>query len=327
LSPLGTPDVKRKGRELGADLVGVASAKVVATHAVPGSPHTPAHILRGARSVVVLARRLLWGMAREPGWTNRNVHYAGELALTKMEDLTYELGRFLEDHGFPSLILPSAYSRSHQVEVAGKALSLPHLAVEAGLGTLGLGLQLLTPEFGPRVILGAVVTQAELEPDPRREAALCLGEGCGRCLLACPGDAIGHFAHDLARCAPHSAPYGYHFVEQHVEAILDTPDRAQRMERVQSMDTFMIWQSMLRGVGVYTGCTRCYDVCPVGADYETHLADVQATIPETTPGKEETLRGLQVAAARAAAAGLRAHARWVGTLPDAGPASPAPTGR
>ncbi|HEV8676364.1 MAG TPA: hypothetical protein VGX21_20195 [Methylomirabilota bacterium] len=316
MAVLTAADVKARARELGADLVGIADARAVAAHPVPGCPNTPEGILKGARSVVVLARRLLWGMTREPDWANRNVHYAGELALTKMEDVTYELGRFLEDHDFPSLITPSGYSRSHQVEIAGKALSLPHLAVEAGLGTLGLNLQLLTPEFGPRVILGAVVTQAPLEPDARRDAALCLGEACGRCLLACPGDAIGHFTLDLARCAPYSSPYGYHFVEQHVEGILATPDPARRMEQVQSMDTFMIWQSMLRGVGVYTGCTRCYDVCPVGADYAGHLEDVQATIPEATPGKEARLGTYRHAAARAAADGLRAHARWIGRLPD-----------
>jgi hypothetical protein len=82
------------------------------------------------------------------------------------------------------------------------------------------------------------------------------------------------------------------------------------------MDTFMIWQSMLRGVGVYTGCTRCADVCPAGADYEAHLREVQAEIPETTAEKDRRLGGLRRAAARAAAPGLRAHARWIGDLPD-----------
>ena len=316
MPPLQAHDVKRRARELGADLVGIASAPVLAEHRVPGCPNGPEEVLRGARSVVVLARRLLWGMSREPAWDNRNVHYAGELALAKMEDLTYEVGRLLEEAGFPSLITPSAYSRSHQVEVAGTVLSLPHLAVEAGLGTLGLGLQLLTPEYGPRVILGAVLTQAELEADRRLPQGLCLGEACGRCLSACPGDAIGHFKLDLERCAPYSSPYGYHFVQQHVERILETPDPAKRMERIQSMDTFMIWQSMLRGVGVYTGCTRCYDVCPAGADYDAHLREAQERIPEETPAKREKLAALRSEAARAAASGLRAHARWIGALPE-----------
>jgi len=312
---LSASAVKHRARELGADLVGIASARVLAEHPVPGCPNSPEDVLRGARSVVVLARRLLWGMARELDWANRNVHYAGELALAKMEDLTYEVGRFLEDHAFPSLITPSAYSRSLQVEIAGTVLSLPHLAVEAGLGTLGLNLQLLTPEYGPRVILGAVVTQADLEPDRPLERALCLGEACGRCLLACPGDAIGHFALDLGRCTPFSSPYGYHFVQRHVERILETPDPGRRMEQVQSMDTFMIWQSMLRGVGVYTGCTRCADVCPAGADYDAHLRQIQETIPEATAAKRERLAGLGRPEARPASPGLRAHARWIGALP------------
>ena len=317
--PLRAQDVKRKARELGADLVGIASAQALAEYPVPGCPNSPEQILIGAKSVVVLARRLLWGMSRELEWENRNVHYAGELALTKMEEITYELGRYLEDHDYPSIITPSAYSRSHQVEIAGKALSLPHLAVEAGLGTLGLNLQLLTPEYGPRVILGAVVTQAEIEPDQKLERALCLGEACGRCLLACPGDAIGQWALNLERCLPHSAPYGYHFLERHIEKILESENPKERMEKVQSMDTFMIWQSMLRGVGIYSGCTRCYDVCPAGADYEGHLKDVQEQISEETPEKQQRLRALQTSAARAASEGLRAHARWIGTLPDPAP--------
>ena len=313
---LRAPDVKRRARELGADLVGIASARTIAEHPVPGCPNAPENILIGAKSVVVLARRLLSGMSRELGWDNRNVHYAGELALTKMEDIAYELGRFLEDHEFPSLMTPAAYSRSHQVEIAGKALSLPHLAVEAGLGTLGLNLQLLTPEYGPRVILGAVVTQADLEADQKLERALCLGEACGRCLLACPGDAIGHWELSLPRCTPYSSPFGYHFVQKHVETILESSDPGARMEKLQGMETFMIWQSMLRGVGIYTGCTRCYDVCPVGADYEGHLKEVQQQIQEETPEKRQKLRVLQSREARVASEGLRAHARWIGLLPD-----------
>ena len=307
--------VKDKARALGADLVGIASAQTVSEHPVPGCPYGPGDILTGARSVVVVARRLLWGMARERTWNNRNVHYAGEMALSIMEELTYELVRFLEDERHPSIMVPAAYSRSHQVEVAEKALSLPHLAVEAGLGTLGLNLQLLTPQYGPRVILGAVVTTAELEPDRRPEKALCLGEACGRCLLACPGDAIGDWELDLDRCRPYSSPYGYHFVERHVDRILSAPDPSARFEVLRSTDTLMLWQSMLRGVGIYSGCTRCYDVCPVGADYEQHLKDVQESIPEETAEKQQKLRAIQSRRASAAlSSGLRQHRRWIGTL-------------
>ena len=44
-------------------------------------------------------------------------------------------------------------------------LSLNHAAVEAGMGTLGLNLQLLTPEYGPRVMLSAVMCTVDCEVD------------------------------------------------------------------------------------------------------------------------------------------------------------------
>ncbi|MGH7806407.1 MAG: hypothetical protein ACREQJ_18810, partial [Candidatus Binatia bacterium] len=236
-------------------------------------------------------------------------HYAGEMLLSAMESLTYDLVRFFEDAGFPSIMLPSGYSRSHQVEIAAKTLSLPHLAVEAGLGTLGLNLQLLTPRFGPRVILGAVLTTAELEPDAMRETALCKGPECGRCLLSCPGDAIRAWRLDLDRCKPHSSPYGYHFLQQHMERILASPDAEARAEAAKSGDTLMIWQSMLRGVGIYTGCTRCADVCPVGDDYGAHLQDIQEEIAEATPEKEAVLASLR---SEPLGGDFESHRRWIG---------------
>ena len=74
----------------------------------------------------------------------------------------------------------------------------------------------------------------------------------------------------------------------------------------------MSWQSILRGVGVYSGCTRCVDVCPIGRDYETQLKDVQDTIAERTPEKEARLAEM---ARRRASGDCGPHharsARWI----------------
>jgi len=51
-------------------------------------------------------------------------------------------------------------------------------------------------------------------------------------------------------------------------------------------------------------------------DYEGHLREAQERIPEETPAKREKLAALRSEAARAAASGLRAHARWIGALPE-----------
>ena len=94
------------------------------------------------------------------------------------------------------------------------------------------------------------------------------------------------------------------------------PDASRRFDVMRDTDTLMIWQSMLRGVGIYSGCTRCYDVCPVGDDYDAHLKEVQQDIAEETPEKRARLASL--AAVRAGGkrpAGLERHARWIGALP------------
>src|SRR4029434_11326531 len=73
-----------------------------------------------------------------------------------------------------------------------------------------------------------------------------------------------------------------------VERMVQAP-REEQLALLKSKESFMSWQSILRGVGVYSGCTRCVDVCPVGRDYDAHLRDAQDTIAERTPEKEARL--------------------------------------
>lgn len=319
--------VKARARALGADLVGIAAGAVLDAHPPdPGRPQTPSRITPAdARSVIVLARRLLAGLGRLRGHDDRHKQYATELVLSDLEEIELRLVYFLEDAGFPAISVPPVHVDPRQYDRAGDTrgpLSLPHAAVEAGLGTLGLNLMLLTPEYGPRVLLGAVLTSAPLEPDRPLERPLCLGEACGRCLLACPADAIGQWHLDKGRCAPYASPYGFAYLMDHLDRLIAAPPDA-RPGLLKSRESFMAWQSILRGVGVYSGCTRCVDVCPVGADYDTHLRDVQDEIPERTAEKAARLAEL----ARRADAGDRGprhprSARWIDGLRAAGGMSP-----
>ena len=305
-------EVKARARALGMHLVGIAPVA-----ALPDEPQPPARLLKGARSIVVFARRLLRGAARIGRPDSRAAHYSAEVGISELEEQAMELCLWLEDHGHPSLVLPVAVSRSIQERAAAEGpIDLVGAAVEAGLGTVGLNGMLLTPEFGPRVILGGVLTYAELEPDRRRADALCLGEACGRCMSVCPGQAVRQWDLDVPACERFSAPYGYWFVQEHLARIGAETDVERRWQRVRGTDTLMLWQSMLRGVGVITGCTRCMDVCPVGADFDAHLADVLGEIPAEVA--ELNRAALEEARARARAGdrgpGHARRARWVGRL-------------
>ena len=324
MEPLTAEHVKAKARALGADLVGIASGAVLEQHPPdPRDPQVPSAISsEDNASVIVVARHLLHGTMRMPRANNRQKQYAAELTLNELEETCLDLVYFIEAHGFPALTLPPMHTEPAEFEryAAGGGhgpISLVHAAVEAGLGTLGLNLMLLTPEYGPRVLLAGVMTSAPLQPDSRRTEALCRGSACGRCLLACPGDAIQHWKLDKAACAPYASPYGYHYLLDHVEQIIQTDDPARRAELTRGRETFEIWQSVLRGVGAYTGCTRCLEVCPVGEDYARHLEATQHHIPEASSVKQERLDQLRQAAAKKGPGPHYPHsARWIGDLPD-----------
>jgi len=285
--------IKQKAKALGADLVGIARGEVLDRHPPdPARPQTPSRITADdSKSVIILGRRLLTGINRLRGHDDRHKQYSTELVLTDLEEIELKLVYFLEDAGFPSITVPPVHFDPRHYDPKGNTrgpLSLAHAAVEAGLGTLGLNLMLLTPEYGPRVMLGAVLTSAELEPDRPLGEPLCQGEACGRCLLACPADAIGQWTLDKERCAPLASPYGFTYLMGHIERLVQS-SREEQLALLKSKESFMSWQSILRGVGVYSGCTRCVDVCPVGRDYEAHLKDAQDEIAERTSEKERRL--------------------------------------
>lgn len=58
----------------------------------------------------------------------------------------------------------------------------------AGMGTIGYNHTLLTKEYGPRVRLVSVFTDAELEPDKVLEEELCIK--CQLCKTCCPTSAF-----------------------------------------------------------------------------------------------------------------------------------------
>ena len=58
----------------------------------------------------------------------------------------------------------------------------------AGLGTLGLNCSILTPQFGPRVYVTSIITDAPLAAGQPMEEELCTH--CGLCVESCPIEAI-----------------------------------------------------------------------------------------------------------------------------------------
>ena len=218
--PLTAAEIKAKARELGADLVGIADGRNIDTS------HITEH--DGGR-VIVLATRVQAGSSRIPKWNDRNKYYNDELSLTFLEEVSLELVYWLEDAGYPALIVPPTHVDPWRYKGDPKAhqqtlISLPHAAVEAGLGTLGLNLQLLTPQYGPRVLLTAVLCSVDVECDRPMTEALCLGPECGRCLKACPGDVIRQWDRDWEACDRYRSPHGFAQLSEYLGRVIDEPE-------------------------------------------------------------------------------------------------------
>ena len=190
-------------------------------------------------------------------------------------------------------------------------ISLRHAAVEAGLGTLGLNLNLVTRKFGPRVYLQAVLTDAPLGPDGRPENPVCLGPKCGKCLLACPVDAVGFWNIDKRKCSIQAQRYGAAALIRHLHRIIDA-ESEEAKELVRSADFVNFWQALRTGAGAYAGCLRCMEVCPVGEDYRNLRAP--SKIPERADEKVQRLLemdNMMDEAYEASKTPLKHSARWV----------------
>jgi ferredoxin len=208
------------------------------------------------------------------------------LVLRKMDKVAYRLASELDAAGHPSFVTAAQETDWSLKRASYGRLSTRHLGVEAGLGTLGLEVNILTPEFGPRIYLTGILTELELEPDARITEQVCIGESCSRCLHACPPNAVLHWGIDKRGCATEAQEFGFMTMLQFMERVIDA-EPSQRSRLLKTRDLFGFWQGLLRVVGSFGDCPRCLAVCPVGNDYHAHLAEVHKHIPEKTPEKAE----------------------------------------
>ncbi len=124
----------------------------------------------------------------------------------KLENANNEVASILRKDGYPSFALPSR-GLPMDIVTGMCVLDFVHIAVEAGMGTIGHHGFLITPGLGPRVRLGVLLTEALIEPTVRKEekddCIHCLG-----CVNICPVEAIKHpdeaanglYDVDLMRC-------------------------------------------------------------------------------------------------------------------------------
>jgi epoxyqueuosine reductase QueG len=96
-----------------------------------------------------------------------------------------DLMRILRENGYRACA-PSVYA-SHK-----------RVAQLAGIGRYGKSSLIIHPKYGPWLRIGAVLTDAPLQPDKPFEEDLC--GRCERCVRACPAGALEPYVVDPDRC-------------------------------------------------------------------------------------------------------------------------------
>jgi epoxyqueuosine reductase QueG len=156
----------------------------------------PQSIYPKARSAIVRLPITLPVLETSPSIYYRELYHTVNSLL---DQHTYRLANFLNERGYPSLFVPRDGYGSIKVLLENPIafFSHRHAALLAGLGTFGTNNMLLTPQYGPRVRFGSVLTAARLPPDPMLEEQLCIR--CMRCVDMCPSKAlsIGDYPNEL----------------------------------------------------------------------------------------------------------------------------------
>jgi len=275
-----TTEVKKVALGTGIDFVGIAPVE-----RLKNAPEDlqPKNFLGNTKSLVSFGVKISKGVieANKKAYSgSRPAIYAylmhGYIVLNSwLNDTAFHIARFLENEGYTATPLPS--SRPFDSLKLQGVISHRHVAVAAGLGEFGWNALLLTTDYGPRVRLGTVLSDAELEPDPMYSGEkLCEKDKCNRlCVKMCPMSAISpeqaerlemdgktfeYAKVDCWKCLIGAAG----FVQKTLgRKNIEIPEIPTPNDYLNACEQLSPWQRMERAEeGSF--CGRCLVCCPAG---------------------------------------------------------------
>ena len=256
---LSAIELKEQVQALGADLVGVAG---VDSPLLREYGEEPEKLLPGAQSLVSIGVALN-KTAVCSGNINLN-RYDTMCVYERLNHIGLETIRIIAREGATAISVPPYLPIDMGGESKGMKGEINHktVAAIAGLGGIGLSRLLVTPEFGPFVRLGTIVTDASLSADRPLDENPC--ELCESCRTACPVEAIqedGTF--EYKACVPNLLRSGLPGIIATARKLIGADEKAIK-GIIYSPDFWDIWQSAASGS--FYSCSECMAACPIGSD-------------------------------------------------------------
>jgi epoxyqueuosine reductase QueG len=192
----------------------------------------------------------------------------------------------------------------------GKIWDISHkiLAVEAGLGQMGLNRIVLHPQYGAFIQLSSILIDAELDEYSRPLAENpCIK--CHLCAAVCPTGAITKDEpFDFFACSTHCYRDNMIGFQKWIETIISSKDMAEYRSRYTDSETAFLWQSLMFRISYR--CGYCVGVCPAGEEPKAlYLQDKAAYIHQVLKPLQDKAEPVYVSAGSKAESAAKRNPR------------------
>jgi epoxyqueuosine reductase QueG len=194
----------------------------------------PKIYIKNAKSVISIGYKLNYSSIQNLPLSRSAYGLEHLYANRHLDQASHKIARFLEERGFDAIGFDNGAGHYYDPEKRFAAdFSHKHAAVICGLGKFGLNNLLLSPKWGPRIRLAAIITNAKLKYDHFLEKNPCLTSDCEACVRICPVHALDEWKDKY------------------------DPERGWVIAKKRCYD---YWVTTLRG----QRCGLCIKACPIG---------------------------------------------------------------
>ncbi|MDD5934796.1 MAG: epoxyqueuosine reductase [Clostridiales bacterium] len=187
---------------LGADVCGIGS---IDRFKDAPAGFSPKDIYHECRSVISFGVALPKGVM-EVSPKLIYSHFNGPVITQRVDEIALLASKRIEEQWNAVAVpipsdAPNEYWDAENLTARGM-ISMKHTAVSCGIGQLGKSTLLLNPTYGSLLVIGAILTNLELQSDELCEN-ICIDK-CRRCIDHCPAHAINEGNVSQKLCRPNT---------------------------------------------------------------------------------------------------------------------------